>query len=61
LLEKKIIRVLTTLNRTNFFISNGHLGGYEYSLLKEYEDFLNQSAGTRDLKMTLEFTLTLHK
>ena len=55
LLEKKFIRVLTTLNRTNFFISNGHLVGYEYSLLKEYEDFLNQSAGTRDLKMVLEF------
>lgn len=55
LLEKKFIRVLTTLNRTNFFISDGHMVGYEYSLLKEYEDFLNQSAGTRDLKIALEF------
>jgi len=55
LLGKKFIRVLTTLNRTNFFISDGHLVGYEYSLLKKYENFLNRSSGTRDLKITLEF------
>ncbi len=55
LMEKKFIRVLTTLNRTNFFISEGHLVGYEYSLLKQYENFLNQSAGKRDLKVVLEF------
>lgn len=55
LLEKKFIRVLTTLNRTNFFVSDGHLVGYEYSLLKGYEDFLNRSAGKRDLKVVLEF------
>lgn len=55
LLDKKIIRVLTTLNRTNFFISDGHIVGYEYSLLKGYQDFLNHSTGRRDLKMVLEF------
>lgn len=53
--EKKIIRVLSTLNRTNFFISDGHLVGYEYSLLKGYEKFLNQSTGRKDLKMVIEF------
>ncbi|MCF8044300.1 MAG: lytic transglycosylase F [Desulfarculaceae bacterium] len=55
LLERKFIRVLTTLNRTNFFVSDGHLVGYEYSLLKGYEHFLNRSAGKRDLKVVLEF------
>jgi len=55
LLEKKFIRVLTTLNRTNFFVSDGHLVGYEYSLLKGYENFLNRSAGRKDLKVVLEF------
>lgn len=53
--KKKFIRVLTTLNRTNFFISDGHLVGYEYSLLKGYEDFLNRSSGRKDLKIVLEF------
>src|SRR6056297_1948060 len=42
LLDKRYIRVLTTLNRTNFYVSEGHLAGYEYSLLKEYENFLNK-------------------
>ena len=29
LMQKKFNRVLTTLNRTNFFVSDGHLIGYE--------------------------------
>ena len=55
LLEKKYIRVLTTLNRTNFFISEGHLVGYEYSLLKGYEKYLNKKTKTNSLKTVLEF------
>lgn len=55
LLEKKYIRVLTTLNRTNFFISDGHLVGYEYALLKKYEDFLNRSKSGEELRTVLEF------
>ena len=55
LLEKKYIRVLTTLNRTNFFISEGHLVGYEYSLLKDYEKYLNKRIQNTDLKIVLEF------
>ena len=37
LLKKKYTRVLTTFNRSNFFLSEGKLHGYEYSLLKEFE------------------------
>ncbi len=55
LLEKKYIRVLTTLNRTNFFISEGHLVGYEYALLKDYEKHLNRQIQNKDLKIVLEF------
>lgn len=55
LLEKKYIRVLTTLNRTNFFISKGHLVGYEYSLLKGYEKHLNKKLGKQALRVVLEF------
>ncbi len=55
LLEKKYIRVLTTLNRTNFYISEGHLVGYEYALVKGYEAFLNSRTDQNGLKVVLEF------
>lgn len=55
LIDKRYIRVLTTVNRTNFFIADGHLVGYEYALLKGYQDFLNSNLDNRDLKIVLEF------
>ena len=55
LLERKYIRVLTTMNRTNFFLAGGTAHGFEYALLKEYEKFLNQKITSRELKITLEF------
>ena len=55
LLQKRYIRVLTTLNRTNFFVSDGHLVGFEYSLLKGYEKFLNSDIQKKNLQVVLEF------
>jgi membrane-bound lytic murein transglycosylase MltF len=55
LLQKRYIRVLTTLNRTNFFVSDGHLVGFEYSLLKGYEKFLNSDIHKKNLQVVLEF------
>ncbi|MFN2356765.1 MAG: transporter substrate-binding domain-containing protein [Desulfotignum sp.] len=55
LLQKKYIRVLTTVNRTNFYISDGQLVGYEYALIKGYEDFLNQQVDDQELRVVLEF------
>ena len=55
LLKKRYIRVLTTFNRTNFFLSEGKLHGYEYSLFKEYEKFLNEGAKKSELRTVLEF------
>jgi membrane-bound lytic murein transglycosylase MltF len=55
LLERKYIRVLTTMNRTNFFLVNGKAHGFEYSLLKEYEKHLNKGIGRGELKVTFEF------
>jgi len=55
ILKRKYLRVLTTINRTNFYIHNGHLIGYEYSLLKEYETYLNRSRNKKELKTVLEF------
>lgn len=55
LMQKKYIRVLTTVNRTNFFIDDGELVGYEYSLLKGYESFLNQGVSRKELQVVFEF------
>jgi membrane-bound lytic murein transglycosylase MltF len=55
LLQRKYIRVLTTINRTNFFLADGRLHGFEYALLKAYEAQLNSGIGRNELKVTLEF------
>lgn len=55
LMERKYIRVLTTINRTNFFLTDGKFQGFEYALLKEYENQLNKGIGRGELKLTLEF------
>lgn len=55
MMERKYIRVLTTVNRTNFFLDGPNPHGYEYSLLKEYEKMLNRGKGRGKLKTVLEF------
>ncbi|QEP45157.1 lytic transglycosylase F [Ectothiorhodospiraceae bacterium BW-2] len=55
LLQRRYIRVLTTVNRTNFYLSEGELAGFEYSLLRDYQDYLNQHHHQKGLKMVLEF------
>ncbi len=55
ILSRKHIRVLTTMNRTNFFVSEGMLCGFEYSLLKEYERSLNEGRKKGELKVVMEF------
>ena len=55
LMNRRYIRVLTTINRTNFFLADGKVYGFEYGLLKEYEKQLNKGIGRSELKLTLEF------
>lgn len=55
LIQKKYIRVLTTLNRTNFYLSEGRLVGYEYNMLKGYEKYLNKQIRKNKLNIVLEF------
>jgi membrane-bound lytic murein transglycosylase MltF len=55
LLERRYIRVLTTFNKTNFFLSEGRTYGFEFSLLKDYEKFLNEKVKRSDMKVVLEF------
>lgn len=55
LIKRRYVRVLTTLNKTNFFIYEGKFFGFEYSLLKEYENFLNRNIGKKELRIVLDF------
>jgi len=55
LLERRYIRVLTTYNRTNFFLAGGRLRGFEYDLIKEYQKELNREATRRELQVVFEF------
>jgi len=55
LIKRRYIRVLTALSKTNFFISRGRPFGFEYALLKEYEEFLNRSFDGKELDIVLEF------
>ena len=55
LLDKRYIRVLSTFNKTNFYVSGDKLFGFEYSLLEDYEKFLNKKIKRKDLKVVLEF------
>ncbi len=55
MIRRRNIRVLTTFNRTNFFIVEGVQKGFEYSLLRDYEKKLNGGKGRRDLKVHMEF------
>jgi len=55
LLERRYIRVLTTYNRTNFFLAGGKPRGFEYDLLKEYQKRLNKNISRRELRVVFEF------
>ncbi|MBN1380671.1 MAG: transporter substrate-binding domain-containing protein [Deltaproteobacteria bacterium] len=55
LLQRRYIRVLTTLNQTNFFIFQGKMFGFEYALLKGYEKYLNKNIPRREMQVVLEF------
>jgi membrane-bound lytic murein transglycosylase MltF len=55
LLERKYIRILTTYNRTNFFLAHGKLRGFEYALLRQYQKVLNKGVTRRELQIVFEF------
>ena len=55
LLERRYIRVLTTYNRTNFFLAQGKPRGFEYALLKEYQKTLNKEITRKEIQIVFEF------
>jgi membrane-bound lytic murein transglycosylase MltF len=56
--KRRHIRVLTPLNKTNFFLLEGKIHGFEYEQLKGYEKYLNQGTKKKDLGIVLEFIPT---
>ncbi|NDV27850.1 transglycosylase SLT domain-containing protein [Desulfovibrio sp. JC010] len=54
MLKKRSIRVLTSFSPTIFFMDKGKIYGFEYSMLKEYEKFLNKKR-PRKQEVHLEF------
>lgn len=55
MLARRTIRVLTTYSLSTYFISRGRGYGFEYSLLKDYERYLNRGQASEDLQTVLEF------
>jgi len=53
--ENGVIRVLTTFNKTNFFIAGGQMGGFEYELLRAYEKYVNKNVSRREIKTKFLF------
>ncbi len=53
--DRRYIRVLAPLNRTNFYFSGPEAFGFEYALLKEYEKCLNKSTKRRELDVIVDF------
>ena len=41
--KRRLLRVLVSYSKTNFFIDSGVPRGFEYELLQQYETFLNKS------------------
>lgn len=52
--RKRVVRVLAEYSRSNYFRAEGRFFGFEYSLLKEFERFLNEE--TQDgIPLSVEF------
>ena len=55
-LERRFLRVLTSHNAFDFFLQQGHRGGYQFELVKEFTRFLNERhrGGRGDLAIQFE-------
>jgi membrane-bound lytic murein transglycosylase MltF len=55
LIRRRVIRVLTTYNKTNFFIVDGPPRGFEYDLLQHYRAYLKTRVKKRNWPVTFLF------
>jgi membrane-bound lytic murein transglycosylase MltF len=55
--KRRLIRVLVSYSKTNFFIDAGVARGFEYELIHQYEKFLNKSISNRYHQVKMVFIL----
>lgn len=55
LIKRRVIRVLVTYNKTNFFLDGPRTRGVTYELLTQFEKHLNKKLKTRHLNVHLVF------
>ncbi len=55
MLQRRTIRVLTTYSPSTYFIFEGRSYGFEYSLLKDFETFINHRFRRKPTQTVLEF------
>lgn len=55
MVERRLIRVAVTFNRTHYFIDKGQQRGLAYEALKSFEDDLNAERKTGNLKVNVWF------
>jgi membrane-bound lytic murein transglycosylase MltF len=55
MIERRMIRVLTTYSKTSYFVDNGTPRGMDYDQGRLFEDALNAKAGTGHLKINVQF------
>lgn len=55
MVARRTIRVLTTYTPSTYFVANGRSFGFEYSLLKDFEQYLNRGIRPGKLRTVLEF------
>ncbi len=55
MLQRRTIRVLTTYSPSTYFIFEGRSYGFEYSLLKDFETFINRRFRRKATQTVLEF------
>ncbi|MDJ0842303.1 MAG: lytic transglycosylase F [Acidobacteriota bacterium] len=53
--KNRILRVLVTHTKTNFFITSDAPRGFEYEMMKQYEKFLNRGLSRRKMHTTVLF------
>ncbi len=53
--KRRMVRVLVSYSRTDFFVDAGRPRGFECELFLEYEKFLNQGVSRRDFQMNVVF------
>jgi membrane-bound lytic murein transglycosylase MltF len=55
LIERRLIRVLVTYDRTNFFLVDGAPRGFEYELVQQYQRYLKTRVRRRSWPVTFAF------